>query len=119
MKQQSDVCAQSIRAALSLTLMAVLALGICQSASAQTFMPIKPPSVPLITREPYMNTWLENTTAVAPGTWPHYWDGSTKAITGIAYIDSKAYLFSVAPVSVPITMTQTALQITPAQSTKP
>ncbi len=76
---------------------------------------LKPPSVPLVVREPYMNTWLRNATDTAPGTWPAYWNGTTKAITGIAYIDSKAYLFLGAP-TVPNIMTQTALQITPTQS---
>ncbi len=63
-----------------------------------------------------MQTWLANSTAIAPGTWPHYWDGGTKAMTGIAYIDGKAYLFLGAPANVPNKMTQSSLQITPTQS---
>jgi hypothetical protein len=91
-------------------------LGIPHPASAQTFSPLKPPSVPLITREPYMETWLENATAVAPGTWPEYWDTATKGMTGIAYVDGTAYLFLGDPRGVPNSMTQTALTITPTQS---
>jgi hypothetical protein len=72
--------------------------------------------VPLITREPYMETWLQNTTAVAPGTWPEYWDTSTKGMTGIAYVDGAAYLFLGDPRNLPNSMTQTALTITPTQS---
>ena len=89
----------------------------CQVASAQTFTPIKPPSVPLITRTPYINTWLESSTAIAPGTWPTYWDGNVKAITGIAYIDGRSYLFVGAPSTANLTnMTQTSLVTTATQS---
>ncbi len=88
-----------------------------QVASAQTFTPIKPPSVPLITRTPYVNTWLENANAISPGTWPTYWNGHVKAITGLAYIDGKSYLFMGAPNIANITnMTQTSLETTATQS---
>ena len=89
-----------------------------QSAGAQTFTPIKPPSVPLITREPYMNTWLRTPTDIAPGVWPEFWNGTVKAITGIATIDNQPYLFMGAPgvPSIPNAMTQTSLKTTPTQS---
>ncbi len=93
-------------------------LGGGQNAGAQTFTPIKPPAVPLITREPYMQTWLRASDAIAPGVWPEYWNGAVKAITGIAYIDSQPYLFMGAPAvpSFPGVMKQTSLQTTPTQS---
>ena len=89
-----------------------------QTASAQTFTPIKPPAAPLITRAPYLNTWLRNSTGVAPGTWPQHWDGNVKAITGIAYIDAKPYLFLGAPsvAGLSQSMAQTSLQTTATQS---
>ena len=89
----------------------------CQVASAQTFTPIRPPSVPLITRTPYINTWLETSNALSPGNWPTYWDGKVKAITGIAYIDGRSYLFVGAPNTANLTnMTQTSLVTTATQS---
>ena len=90
----------------------------CQNVGAQTFTPIKPPAVPLITRQPYMNTWLRAADGLAPGVWPEYWNGSVKAITGIAYIDDQPYLFLGAPAvpAIPNRMQQTALQTTPTQS---
>ncbi len=93
------------------------ATGGGQTAEAQTFTPIKPPAVPLITRAPYVNTWLQGSSGLAPGVWPEYWNGNIKAITGIAYIDHVAYLFLGAP-AVPSLpgMRQTALQTTPTQS---
>ncbi len=89
-----------------------------QTAGAQTFTPIRPPAVPLITREPYMNTWLRTPTDIAPGVWPEYWNGNIKAMTGIAYIDNKPYLFLGAPgtPSIPNLMKQTSLNTTPTQS---
>ena len=107
---------RSLRTAfLSFTAMTALAAG--HAASAQTFTPLKPPSVPLITRTPYVNTWLENSSAILPGTWPTYWDGKVKAITGIANIDGRSYLFLGSPATANLTnMTQTALETTSTQS---
>ena len=116
MKKKSGV-RSSLRSALLLSIATVTVLGARQGASAQTFTPIKPPSVPLITRTPYINTWLENSSAIAPGTWPTYWDGNVKAITGIAYIDGRSYLFIGSPATANLTnMAQTALETTATQS---
>lgn len=55
----------------------------------------RPPSVPLIVRTPYLSTWSP---ADAPnGAWSTFWDGGTKALTGIARIDGKPYVFMGAP----------------------
>ena len=90
----------------------------CQAASAQTFTPIKPPAPALITRAPYLNTWLQASNGIAPGVWPSHWNGNVKAITGIAYIDNQPYVFMGAPNVPGLThsMTQTTLQTTPTQS---
>lgn len=90
----------------------------CQVATAQVFDPIKPPAPPLITRAPYLNTWLHASDGVAPGVWPAHWNGVIKAITGIAYIDSQPYVFVGAPAVAGLTqsMTQMELTTTPTQS---
>ena len=55
----------------------------------------RPPAVPLFVRTPYLSTW---SAADAPsGSWATFWNGSTKAITGIARIDGTAYAFLGAP----------------------
>src|ERR1700693_4077191 len=102
---------------LASSVMTVAALC-CQVASAQTFTPIKPPAPPLITREPYLNTWLHASNGIALGVWPEHWNGDIKAITGIAYIDNQPYLFVGAPNVQGLThsMTQTSLTTTPTQS---
>ena len=118
MTQHSDVRRPGLRSTLLASIAAMAVLGHGAGAQAQTFTPLKPPAVPLITRAPYMNTWLQTGTAVAPGVWPTYWNGRVKAITGIAYVDNKPYLFLGAPAvpAIPNTMTQTSLQTTPTQS---
>jgi hypothetical protein len=90
--------------------------GVRPHAQTLAFTPIRPPSVPLITRSPYVSTWLNGDTA--PATWPGFWTGTIKAITGMASIDGSAYLFMGAPGGIPPTtaMTQTQLQVTPTQS---
>ena len=107
--------------ALALSLAATVATGAGRSAVAQTFTPIRPPAAPLVTRGPYVNVWLQNTTGVLPGTWPTHWDGTVKAITGIAFIDGKPFLFLGAPVlpagSPTLTpMAETTLTTTATQS---
>ena len=83
---------------------------------ASPMSPIRPPAVPLVVRSPYVNAWQASDTP--PGTWPTFWNGNIKAITGIARIDGISYLFFGAPPSsiVGQQMTQTQLEITPTQS---
>src|SRR5215472_8740514 len=102
---------------LAATLMTVDAL-FYPVAMALTFTPIKPPAPPLITRAPYLNTWLHASNGIAPGIWPAHWNGVIKAITGIAYIDNQSYLFVGAPniQGLSHSMTQTSLTTTPTQS---
>jgi hypothetical protein len=89
------------------------------SASQETFpgfTPIRPPATPLVVRDPYVSTWLPSNNLA--GTWPTFWDGHVKALTGIAHIDGAAYLFMGAPNNIGITqnMTQTNLTVTPTKS---
>src|SRR5579871_5018656 len=76
-------------------------------------MPIRPPATPLIVRNPYVSVWQPADTL--PGTWPAFWNGSTKAISGIARVDGRPYIFMGAPEGVERGMTQTRLTITPTQ----
>ncbi|WP_160145620.1 glutaminase domain-containing protein [Dictyobacter aurantiacus] len=80
--------------------------------SAPMISPIRPPAVPLIVRSPYVNTW--QCSDIAPGTWPIFWTGDIKAITGIARIDENVYCFLGSPGI--NAMEQNQLEITPTQS---
>ena len=109
------------------SLMAAVSAGafaLALTAQAQTpppsgpITPIRPPAVPLIVRSPYVSTWQPANNLA--GTWATFWAGRTKAITGIARIDGKPFVFlgnprldnhALAPF-----MTQTSLSVTPTQS---
>ena len=114
-RRSTRACAL-LASALATTALATTAL--CGVAAAQSFTPIHPPAAPLITRQPYLNVWLRNSSGILPGTWPQHWDGTIKALTGIAYIDGKPYLFLGAPALTPSipSMTQTSLRTTATQS---
>ena len=85
-------------------------------AAGSTFTPIRPPATPLIVRGPYVNTWMAADSSA--GTWPTFWQGTIKALSGIARIDNTPYVFLGAPGGIGTvgTMTQTNLQITATQS---
>ena len=82
----------------------------------------RPPAVPLLVRTPYLSIWQPADTL--PGTWPTFWNGDTKAITGIIRIDDKAYVFMGNPrdfadgkaQDFPLRMVQSAFTITPTQT---
>ena len=109
----------SWRRRASLLLSATTLTTWAAAACAQNFTPVHPPAAPLVTRGPYLNVWLKNNSGILPGTWPQHWDGTVKAITGIAYIDGQSYLFLGAPATTPSVshnMAQTALKTTATQS---
>ncbi|MCQ8240153.1 glutaminase domain-containing protein [Rhizosaccharibacter radicis] len=107
-----------IQGLLASSIIAAAGALCCDPAGAQSFTPIKPPAVPLVTREPYLNVWLRTNTAQAPGVWPAHWNGAVKAITGIVLIDGQPFLFLGAPSTPKITrqMVQTSLVTTATQS---
>ena len=109
----------AIKRAMVFSLLATTALSWQQRAAAQSFTPVHPPAAPLVTRGPYLNVWLKNSSGILPGTWPQHWDGTIKAMTGIAFIDGQSYLFLGDPATTPAighTMTQTSLTTTSTQS---
>lgn len=78
--------------------------------------PLRPASVPLIVRSPYVSTWQGSD--IAPGTWSTFWNGNVKAITGLARIDGTSYAFFGAASlgSSVASMNQVQLELTPTQS---
>ncbi len=86
--------------------------------SGGAMSPIRPPAVPLIVRAPYVSVWQPADSLA--GSWPTHWNGSVKAMTGIARVDGQPFVFlgdprnGNDPLAPP--MTQVALQVTPTQS---
>ncbi|WP_079178259.1 glutaminase family protein [Streptomyces mangrovisoli] len=89
--------AQSAQAATSPEATAVPASFTSGSAgtAAAAFDPIRPPSVPLAVRSPYLSTWLN--ADLPNGHWPVFWTGHTTAMTGVIRVDGTNFLFLGAP----------------------
>ncbi|PRP85660.1 hypothetical protein PROFUN_06494 [Planoprotostelium fungivorum] len=51
----------------------------------------RPPAVPLIVFDPYMNIW--STSNNLYDSWPSLWDGATKGLSGLIRVDGKTYRF--------------------------
>lgn len=76
----------------------------------------RPPSTPLAVRTPYVSTWLGGDSP--PTTWPNFWNGSIKAITGIARVDGASFVFFGAPTDIGTvgTATMTSRTLTPTKT---
>src|ERR1700722_20539712 len=79
--------------------------------------PVRPPSVPLAVRSPYLSAWLPATDLTAGV--PQFWDGSARGFAGLARIDGQVYAWAGQPEvngSPPPVMAQTSLQVTATRS---
>jgi hypothetical protein len=83
-------------------------------AQASSITPVRPPAVPLVVNNPYVNVWM--TTDAAPGHWPTFWNGSVKAITGFVRVDGATYVFMGAPGGGMPLARQLQLEVTATQS---
>jgi hypothetical protein len=82
--------------------------------AARAITPVRPPAVPLLVRGPYVSTWMPADNA--PGTWPTFWTGAVKAITGFLRVDGKPYTFFGNPSGGAPTAQQLQLEVTATQS---
>src|SRR6202050_5380845 len=57
---------------------------------------VRPPSIPLAVRSPYLSTWLP-ATALTSAT-PQFWDGATRGFVGLVRIDGQLYAWAGPPV---------------------
>jgi hypothetical protein len=76
--------------------------------------PVRPPSVPLAVRSPYLSTWLPATDLTA--TTPQFWYGGARGFTGLARIDGHVYWWAGSPAAGGTAATQTSLQVTATRS---
>lgn len=85
-------------------------------AAAASITPLRPPAVPLVVRSPYLNVWQGADTL--NGSWPSFWTGTTKAMTGMLRVDGQSYVVIGTPnlSTAPKMATQTQLEMTPTQS---
>jgi hypothetical protein len=79
--------------------------------------PVRPPSVPLAVRSPYLSAWLPATDLTA--TTPQFWYGSNRGFAGLARIDGQVYAWAGQPEvngAAATPLTQTSLQVTATRS---
>ena len=78
---------------------ALLAAGLAAVCSAQSvFTPLRPPSIPLAVKSPYMSTWqqagsLGGNGGYLPGQWPTFWYGAQTGWTGYIRVDNITYIW--------------------------
>jgi hypothetical protein len=76
--------------------------------------PVRPPSVPLAVRSPYLSTWLPATDLTT--TTPQFWYGGTRGFTGLVRIDGRVYWWAGKPAAGGRAATQTSLDVTATRS---
>jgi Domain of unknown function (DUF5127)/Domain of unknown function (DUF4965)/Domain of unknown function (DUF1793)/Domain of unknown function (DUF4964) len=79
--------------------------------------PVRPPSVPLAVRSPYLSTWLPATELTAAV--PRFWHGSNRGFAGLIRIDGQPYAWAGRPEiggALAAALTQTSLEVTATRS---
>jgi hypothetical protein len=80
-------------------------------------MQVRPPSVPLAVRSPYLSTWLHSTELAEA--LPQFWNGEDRGFAGLARIDGHLYAWAGLPEvngKRVTAMTQTSVQVTATRS---
>lgn len=100
----------------------LLSFQLIHLASASTFTPARPPSVPLAVKNPYLSTWLpagndrlNGSGGYLPGHWPAFWTGQTIGWTGLVRVDGRTFTWMGAPESIEVAE-QVAFEYTSTKS---
>ena len=78
---------------------------------------VRPPSIPLAVRSPYLSTWLPGTTLT--GSTPQFWNGATRGFVGLVRIDGTVYAWAGQPTLSGVAataLTPTATEVTATRS---
>ncbi|KAK4164467.1 hypothetical protein QBC43DRAFT_352959 [Cladorrhinum sp. PSN259] len=97
-------------------LTALAVMGSKLATEASTFIPTRPPAVPLAVRSPYLNAWLQGETGcILPGTWPRHWTGNIVGWQGFVSVDGEVYNWMGAAIGPPA-VKQISLEYTSTRS---
>jgi hypothetical protein len=90
------------------------ALALALSGLAQTLPPLRYPATPLIAHDPYFSIWSMEDQLTASHT--RHWTGKEQHLTGMAWIDGKAYRFMGAAPKEVEAMDQKSVEVTPTRT---
>jgi hypothetical protein len=104
---------------------AMAATGGLDSAAANLSSPnvtlggadVRPPSIPLAVRSPYLSAWLPATSLI--GATPQFWNGVTRGFVGLVRIDNELYAWAGQPTvngSAVTPMTAVSTEVTATRS---
>lgn len=73
---------------MTATSLAAFLLFVVSCTSESTFSPLRPPSLPLAVKSPYLSTWLQagsdgGNGGYLAGEWPTFWTGAVTGWTGM------------------------------------
>ncbi|PRP86219.1 hypothetical protein PROFUN_05735 [Planoprotostelium fungivorum] len=91
--------------------LALLALTLALVAAGPLVDGFRPPAVPLIVFDPYMNIW--STSDKLYDSWPNIWYGQTKGMSGAIRVDGRTYRFMGSSPDFPNTAEQTSVKVQP------
>jgi len=78
---------------------------------------VRPPSIPLAVRSPYLSSWLPATSLI--GATPQFWNGATRGFVGMVMIDNDLYAWAGQPTvngSAVTPMTAVSTEVTATRS---
>ncbi len=78
---------------------------------------VRPPSIPLAVRSPYLSAWLPATSLI--GATPQFWNGATRGFVGLVMIDNDLYAWAGDPTvngSAVTPMTAVSTEVTATRS---
>ncbi len=103
-----------LRARTSLAMLSAIGLATAAYAADAAKTAFRPPSVPLVTHDPYFSVW--SPADKLTDRWSTHWTGATQALCGLVRVDGKAMRFAGPEVAKTPPMEQVSLQVWPTRS---
>ncbi|KAM0716266.1 hypothetical protein Q7P37_007711 [Cladosporium fusiforme] len=90
-------------------------------AAQSSFTPLRPPSIPLAVRSPYISTWQQagsngGNGGYLAGQWPSFWAGAVTGWAGLVRVDNVSYVWMGDPTGIDLYANQSAFEYTSTRS---